>query len=200
MMMMMMMIMMMNCFCSMVEWRKTFSLISSQDHCQRSSPSWISTTLQAGFEPPQNVTSGLVEWSYVVVITTTPWQRLLWEDYLDFKRYISVFIEIGFSFFTINWKLWNYKKSSSRANIFSSKAPDKCCCCCCSLLFKEEWWYFPLKYFCWSIELKLARFFEETLRYEKPIGCSKSENIFELIANIGFEILLAWVENQPKKT
>ena len=98
MMMIMMMIMMMNCFCSMVDWRKTFSLISSQDHCQRSSPSWISTTLHTGFEPAQNVTSGLVEWSYVVVITTTPWQRLLWEDYLDLKLYISVFIEIGFLF------------------------------------------------------------------------------------------------------
>ena len=36
--------MMMNCFCDMVDWRKAFSLISSQDHCQRSSPSRISDT------------------------------------------------------------------------------------------------------------------------------------------------------------
>ena len=34
-----MMMMMMNCFCGMVDWRKVFSLISSRDHCQRSSPS-----------------------------------------------------------------------------------------------------------------------------------------------------------------
>ena len=30
--------MMMNCFCGMVEQQKAFSLISSQDHCQISSP------------------------------------------------------------------------------------------------------------------------------------------------------------------
>ena len=42
----------MNCFCGMVDRRKAFSLISSRDHCQRSSPSWISDTPRAGFEDP----------------------------------------------------------------------------------------------------------------------------------------------------
>ena len=64
--------MMMNCFCSMVDWRKAFSLISSWDHCQRSSPSWISDMPWAGFEPAQNQSSDLVEWSCASVITTTP--------------------------------------------------------------------------------------------------------------------------------
>ena len=64
--------MMMNCFCSMVDRRKAFSLISSQDYCQRSSPSRISDTPWAGFEPAQNLSSGLVEWSCAAVITTTP--------------------------------------------------------------------------------------------------------------------------------
>ena len=36
--------MMMNCCCGMVDQRKVFSLISSRDHCQRSSPSRISDT------------------------------------------------------------------------------------------------------------------------------------------------------------
>ena len=67
-----MMMMMMNCFCGMVDWRKAFSLISSWDHCQRSSPSRISDMLQAGFEPVQNLSSGFLEWSCAVVITTTP--------------------------------------------------------------------------------------------------------------------------------
>ena len=71
MMMMIMMIMMMNCFCGMVGRWKAFSLISSRDHYQRSSPSRISDTPRAGFEPPQNLSSGLVEWSCAVVITTT---------------------------------------------------------------------------------------------------------------------------------
>ena len=53
--------MMMNCFCDMVDQRKAFSLISSHDHCQRSSPSRIPDTLGAGFEPAQNLKSGFVE-------------------------------------------------------------------------------------------------------------------------------------------
>ena len=63
---------MMNCFCGMVDRRKASSLISSRDHCQRSSPSRISDTPRAGFEPVQNLSSGFVEWSCAVVIITTP--------------------------------------------------------------------------------------------------------------------------------
>ena len=48
-------------FCGMVDRQKTFSLISSQDHCQRSSPSRISDTPRGGFEPGQNLSSSLVE-------------------------------------------------------------------------------------------------------------------------------------------
>ena len=55
------MIMMMNCFCGMVDRRKAFSPISSRDHCQRSSPSRNSDTPRGGFEPAQNLSSGLVE-------------------------------------------------------------------------------------------------------------------------------------------
>ena len=58
---MMMKMMVMNCFSGMVDQRKAFSLISSWDHCQRSSPLQISDTPQAGFEPAQNLSSGLVE-------------------------------------------------------------------------------------------------------------------------------------------
>ena len=81
----------MNCFCGMVDRRKAFSLISSRDHCQRSSPSRISNTPWVGFEPAQNMSSGLAKWSCAVVITTTtevfvlgllmvilPWIKLSW--------------------------------------------------------------------------------------------------------------------------
>ena len=67
---------MMHCFCGMADRRKAFSLIFSRDHCQRSSPSRISDTLRAGSEPAQNLSSGLVECSCAVVITTTS-RRLL---------------------------------------------------------------------------------------------------------------------------
>ena len=63
-------------FCAMVDWRKAFSLISRRDHCQRSSPSPISGTPRGGLETAQNLSSGLVEWSCAVVITTTPWHQL----------------------------------------------------------------------------------------------------------------------------
>ena len=48
-------------FFGMVDRRQAFSLISSRDHCHRSSPSRISDTPRAGFEPAQNLISGLVE-------------------------------------------------------------------------------------------------------------------------------------------
>ena len=66
-----MMMMKMNCFCGMADRQKAFRLISSWDLCQRSSSLWISDTPRAVFEPAQNQSSGFVEWSCTVVITTT---------------------------------------------------------------------------------------------------------------------------------
>ena len=67
-------IMMTNCFCGMVHRRKTFSLIYSRDHCQRSSPSRVSNTPQAEFEHAQNLSSGFIEKSCsafdVIKVTT----------------------------------------------------------------------------------------------------------------------------------
>ena len=69
--------MMMNCFCGMNDQPKAFSLISSWDHCKRSSPSRISDTQRAGFEPVQNLSSGLLERSCAVVIATTPLRNMM---------------------------------------------------------------------------------------------------------------------------
>ena len=96
---------MMNYFCGMVDQRKMFSLISSWDHCQRSSPWWISNMPRAGFEPAQNLSSGLVEWSCAVVITTT--LRFLYVRYncsIDwFKCSINVtFIDKIFLLLSLN--------------------------------------------------------------------------------------------------
>ena len=63
---------MMNCFCGMVNQRKAFSLTSSRDHCQRSSPLETSDTPRERFEYAQNLSPAFVEWSCTVVITTTP--------------------------------------------------------------------------------------------------------------------------------
>ena len=51
----------MSCFSGMVDRPKAFSFISSRDYIQRSSPSQISDTPRAGFEPAQNLSSALVE-------------------------------------------------------------------------------------------------------------------------------------------
>ena len=67
-----MMKMMMSCFCGVIDRRKVYSLISSRDHCQRSSQSRISDTPRAGFEPAQSPSSGIDEWSCAVVIATAP--------------------------------------------------------------------------------------------------------------------------------
>ena len=83
----------MNCFCEKVDRRKTFSVISSQDHCQRSLPSQISNALQAGLEPAQNLSWGFVKWSCIVVITTTPQSAVtsskLYKLYLILKYKIN---------------------------------------------------------------------------------------------------------------
>ena len=57
MMIMMMMVIMtkMNCFCKMIDRRKTFSRIFNRDHCQWLSPSQISDTTLAELEPAQNL-------------------------------------------------------------------------------------------------------------------------------------------------
>ena len=59
-------------FCGIVDQRKTLSLISSRDYCQRFSPShsYYQRFSSSGFEPVQNLSSGLIEGA--VVITTTP--------------------------------------------------------------------------------------------------------------------------------
>ena len=54
-------IMMMKCFYGMIDRGRAFSLISSRDHYQRSSPSRISDTLRVGFKPAQNLSRGFVE-------------------------------------------------------------------------------------------------------------------------------------------
>ena len=52
---------MMNYFCGTVDQGKPFSFISSQEHCQKSSPSQIFNTAQVGFESALNLSSGFVE-------------------------------------------------------------------------------------------------------------------------------------------
>ena len=117
---------MMNCFCVMVDRRKLFSFISSRDHFQISSPSRISDTPQAGFAPAQNPSSGLVEWSCAVLITTAPRRHnvvLLQKIALSlfrqkgcqvcFLKKILNFsqndvFELFCAIFKLNFELWNW--------------------------------------------------------------------------------------------
>ena len=67
------MMMMMNYFSWMVYRRKALSLISSQNHGQRFSPSQISDTPRIGLEPKQNLSSDFFERSCLLEIITTTW-------------------------------------------------------------------------------------------------------------------------------
>ena len=57
-----------NCFCGMV---------SNRGYCQRSSPSRISNTPRARFEPVENLISGFIELNCALVITSPP-RRHTW--------------------------------------------------------------------------------------------------------------------------
>ena len=76
----------------MVDRRKAFSLISSQDHCQRPSPPRISGTLKAWFEHAQSLSSGWVEWSCAVMITTKPWGHITTTP-LDLDELLELIVE-----------------------------------------------------------------------------------------------------------
>ena len=69
-------LMMINCFCWMPDQGIGSSLMSSWDHCQRSSPLQIPDMPRGWFEPAQNLSSGFLESSYTELITTTPWRRV----------------------------------------------------------------------------------------------------------------------------
>ena len=96
----------------MVDRRKAFSHISSRDHCQRSSPSRISHTPRAGFEPAQNLNSGLVEWGCAVVITTTP------------RRVITPNCHNSSTSDDIYMKPWPVTKTDKRNKTLSKKIDD----------------------------------------------------------------------------
>ena len=78
--------------CGMVDCRIVLSFNPSRDHFQRLSPSWISYyKLRAGVEPAQSLSSGVIEWSFAVVITITPRPHLLtfccmfWSYYTHYR-------------------------------------------------------------------------------------------------------------------
>ena len=61
----------MNCFSEMVDWQKGFTF-------RKFSPSQASYKSATRFQPTQNLSSGFIEWSSVLVITATP--RHHWFD------------------------------------------------------------------------------------------------------------------------
>ena len=93
------MMMMMNCFCVMVDLQRAFSLISSWDHCQRSSTWRISDMPPAGFEHVQNLSSGLVDRRCAVVIIITPRRYVTFLSFLCIcnERTLSTFVDASLS-------------------------------------------------------------------------------------------------------
>ena len=77
-MVMMMMMMMMNCFLWNGWPRKALSLISSWDHCQRLSPSPISSMLEAGLDLCKTRIKAYAKWDCENHYTTVPKTCLLY--------------------------------------------------------------------------------------------------------------------------
>ena len=100
------MMMMMNGFCGMVDQRKAFSLILSWNHFRISSPSRISYTARAGFEPAKNLSSGFVEWTYAVVITTTPKRHVSSSIRLELSVSGEIGQKFGYSLLKIKDHTW----------------------------------------------------------------------------------------------
>ena len=92
------MMMMMNCFRKVADWQNSFSLIFSRGHYQRSSPSRISDTSQAGFETAQNLSSHFVEWNCAAVITLCHTTRLPHCTFLLGQSYLK-----GRCLFCLGW-------------------------------------------------------------------------------------------------
>ena len=117
----------------MVDWQKAFSLISSWDHCQRSSPLRISNTPLRRFDPAQNLSSGLVEWSCAVVITTTP---RCYNVILNIRCVFELFSKTGLV--STNYWVWYlhavpfFEKWNAFFSIKNSK--NTCCLRGCSIL------------------------------------------------------------------
>ena len=111
--------MMIVCFCGMVDWRKAVSLISSRHNCQRSSPSRISDRPPAGFERPQNLSSGLVEWSCAAMITTTL-------HYTTVHIYLSIYLYMHGSNYSYNygWCCTAWKQNAQFGKIWSFWNPE----------------------------------------------------------------------------
>ena len=78
--------------------KRHLRLISSRYHCHRFSPSQFSDTYRAVFQPAQNRSSHVVEWSCAVVIITKPRRHGIMFHYLRPRNRWTVFIFIK-SFF-----------------------------------------------------------------------------------------------------
>ena len=115
----------MNCFCGMVDQWKVFSLISNRDHCQRSSSLPVSDMSGTGFEPTQNLISGLVEWSCAVVITTTPQLHNSSKTKDDNKVFIKTNISVfKFQRPLVNFGIWNLNKNSFLKSLIKINFPE----------------------------------------------------------------------------
>ena len=96
----------------MADQRKALSLISRRDICQRLLPLQISDTPGTGFQPAQNLSSGLVEWRCVVVKTTTSiYQFVNFSIYQFINYYINLLLLVKllkFDCFMIEIWMLNY--------------------------------------------------------------------------------------------
>ena len=88
---------------------KGCSLISSRNHCQRSSSSRMSDTLRAGFGSAQNLSSSLIKWS----CTTTPSRQV-------FNMFLILYFKTKRELFQKFWFVI-FKKQKLPPEVFCKK-------------------------------------------------------------------------------
>ena len=137
---------MMNCFCGMVDRQKAVSVTSSRNHCQISSRSRIFDTTRAGFEPAQKPSSGLLEWSCAVVITT-----ILHYHYTKFCSSD----EVHLSYLTLKNSLYTchqtYSKIWRKAQAFGQRERNISLQVPCGCF--DHFWNFLGKHLCWTMKV-----------------------------------------------
>ena len=150
----------------MVDRQKAFNIVSSRDHCQRSSPSWIFDKPQAGFEPALNISLSFALWSCAVVITTIPMHQ---SRYCIFFSSIKLEIYLhNFSSRVIHCLRWNYQyrnklRPSIEKLVFPRNKFD------CIILDPKAWYDAYIIWYCVHLYLVRYLIIHVTEKYEQMI-------------------------------
>ena len=80
---------MLNCCCKIVDRRKTLSFAISRNDCKGISLSQTSDTMRAVVELVQGLSSGFIEGSCALVVSTTRWNAMSFREFLNWYYWLK---------------------------------------------------------------------------------------------------------------